>query len=176
MLKTTIIAVFFFILGVVGTELYRNHFMQVSVDNNTQSAVQKDANPSESASNLNQKNETNLAVAVVQQSSKKTNLKTIKAPNTRFDFFNLLISLDSYSAKELEEYLDSLPPDKTEMRYQVSWLLAGKYPEDTLRYLSTVINRNDMVLAKSLFHGVAENHAKIVWDWLKTNETEQPKS
>jgi hypothetical protein len=173
MLKISFIAIVFFVLGVGVAELYSADANLVDHVSNTTS----DAAPMPAGSEL-VSDTSATAKSNNDKPAKKTpkfDLNNFQKPKTPFDFYKVLLALESSSAAELEGYISSMGRDKPEVRNQAVWLLAAKYPNDAIDFLTTVMNRGDVDLAKVLLRCVGQNHANLAWEWVKVNESELDK-
>jgi hypothetical protein len=169
MLKTILVAVVCLVAGAYASDLYRKQFSSIDLSNNASSKL---AHIPARSQVVNDPKTTNSTFDNLPLKSTKVDLTIFKSPKTPFQFFEILVSLDSSSADELKEYVSSLASDKLEARRQVSWLLAGKYPNEALDFLTTLMNRGDLELAKLMLQCVGQNHAKLAWDWIGANENE----
>jgi hypothetical protein len=163
MLKTSFIAVLFFVIGFFSAIIYKDKvqfadnnsgYVKTTSDNNEQVTTQKENTSS------NQVN---------QQAPKEiSDLIKLSEPRTPFAYYQILTSLEQYSADEVEAYLLSIDPNKTDLRNQIIWFFSGKFPEKAIDLLSTEAG-SDSELTKILGYHLTFNHPDLVWNWINDN-------
>lgn len=169
MLKSSVFIIMGLVFGFILAGLYHNSFSSL------QSAEQQIALVTEQpvASNIGDSSVVaNPQVSEIKKISSKKSVEAMSTAKTPYEIFSALATLDSASAKELQDYLMTIGRDQTTLRTQVAWLLGGKYPKEAFNQINTLMNDGDVELAKTVLQSLGQNHAKMTWDWVKANEKE----
>ena len=163
MLKISFIAVLFFAIGFFSAVTYKNK-LQLSNDNSD--VVKTQSNNSEKVATLKE----NAGAHQVNNPKPKeiSTLIDLSETRTPFGYFQLLSSLEQYSADEVEAYLLSIDPSKADLRNQVIWFFSGKFPEKAIDLLSTEAGK-DSELTKILAYHLTFNHPDLTWSWINDN-------
>ena len=165
MLKTSIVAIIFFVMGFSASHLYKNTPDEI---NEPLSAIEI---PLQKQNSIPPKN---VSTGVVKTSTQSTSSapRVIKfdEPKTSFGYYQAFASLDNFSADEIANYLLSIDPNKTEMRRQIAWYLSGKFPEKVFFLLNSNLITSDLELSKILIFNVSSNHPDITMAWIEDNQ------
>lgn len=165
MLKTSIVAIIFFVMGFSASHLYKNTPDEI---NEPISAIEI---PHQKQNSIPPKN---VSTGVVKTSTQSTSSapRVIKfdEPKTSFGYYQAFASLDNFSADEIANFLLSIDQQKTEMRSQIAWYLSGKYPEKVFELLSSNLVTSDRELSKMLAFNLSANQPDITENWIENND------
>jgi hypothetical protein len=170
MVKFSLTALIFFILGFVGAESYLSSTYLLASNYRATKAVDD-----QSSSTFKTLAPTSFTIAedfVTAKTPKKIELALLKTPQTPFEIYNFLFTLNGYSAEDLQQYLISLGHDQLDLKIQVAGLLTGKYPEVAFNLITKFMNDEDSDSAKIILQSLGQNYAKKTFEWMKANENE----
>ncbi len=164
MLKHSIIAVVFFIIGLLSGVFFSN---QPNTSNNISASIpiteiNSDAQTQQKSIPSNGQEQAALAIATPRKID-------FAEPKTPFGYYQAFASLDNFSADEIADYLLALDPFKTELRVQIAWFLSGKFPEKSFEILDSNALKNDKELSRFLVFNLSSNHPDITRNWINSN-------
>lgn len=171
MLKNVLIALVFFSAGFVLANFFHGDTPSVvNVNSVASTELTSTASVKGNESVVPAKMDSNPAGA--SPSPILLNPKTLANPESAYEAFRILVSLDSSSAEELKDILLNVSKDKKELRQQIVFLLVSKYPQEGFSLLADALNQNDSDLAKNILQLSAQSSPQLVWNWLQKNESD----
>jgi hypothetical protein len=95
-----------------------------------------------------------------------------ETPKTQFEGYLAFQKLSQFFPEDIEKILLSLDDSKLELKGQIAWFFAGKFPEQAFQLMETSMGDNNLGLARTLFINLSINQPEKVFDWLQNNEND----
>lgn len=99
-------------------------------------------------------------------------LLSTETPKTQYEGYRAFQKLDQLSPDELHKILLSLDDAQAQLKSQIAWFFAGKFPEEAFLVMLTSMGDNPASLSQLLFTNLSANHPQLVHEWVAQNEND----
>ncbi|MFC3114349.1 hypothetical protein [Cellvibrio fontiphilus] len=94
---------------------------------------------------------------------------SVQTPKSQFEGYRALQQLELLSSSAIQDILLSLDESQAQLKGQIAWFFAGKFPEQSFMLMESSIGED---LATTLFANLALNQPQMMYEWLQQHESD----
>ena len=110
-----------------------------------------------------------IAMASLPSSDDVIRLLGVQTPKSQFDGYRALQQLELLSPSAIQNILLSLDDSQPQLKGQIAWFLAGKFPEHAFTLMESSMGEE---LAATLFANLSLNQPQMTFEWLQQHESD----
>lgn len=110
-----------------------------------------------------------IAMASLPSSDDVIRLLGVQTPKSQFDGYRALQQLELLSPSAIQNILLSLDDSQPQLKGQIAWFLAGKFPEYAFTLMESSMGEE---LAATLFANLSLNQPQMTFEWLQQHESD----